>query len=123
MVFRPQPPCGRAARPGRAHVAQRARPDRLSRRSSRERTAGDGRFRNVRGETREIALRHPEGLAAVGRMVTHVGPIARVMRERNGTPEDRETVLAAVLEEFAPFAGREDVAFPAAVNVFSGTRI
>lgn len=79
-------------------------------------------FEDVVGETVATHQHHPGGVEAVIRLARDVGPTSRVLRERNGTPEDQAAILAALAEDFAQYSGPDGIKIPAAINVFTGRR-
>lgn len=76
-------------------------------------------FRNCACACADIHLHHPGGLDDVLRFVPHVGPIARMLREKNGTEEDRDAILEIVKAEFGRHESSDGIRVPARVNVFS----
>lgn len=68
----------------------------------------------------DIDLHHPGGLDAVMRFIPSVGPIARMLREKDGTDEDRAAILETIRAEFAPYEADDGLRVPARVTVFTG---
>jgi len=67
----------------------------------------------------DVDLHHPGGLDAVLRFIGHVGPIARMMREKNGSPEDREAIFATIAAKFERYCVNDGIRVPARVNLFT----
>ena len=62
----------------------------------------------------------PEGDAAViAEFATRVGPASRVIREREGTPDDTRRVQALVAMEIGRFETAAGIRVPATLNLFS----
>lgn len=55
-------------------------------------------------------------------LATSIGPVAVLMREKNGTEDDRIAISADVAQRLAAYAGPEGVRVPAVVNLFSARR-
>lgn len=66
----------------------------------------------------DVDLHHPGGLDAVMRLVGHVGPIARMMREKKGSPEDRDAIFATIASAFESYRTADGIRIPARVSVF-----
>lgn len=79
-------------------------------------------FADVSGETAATDLHHPGGVEAVVALARHVGPTSRVLRERNGTPEDEAAILAALADELGRYGSTDGIRIPAAINVFTARR-
>lgn len=73
----------------------------------------------VRGETVATDLHHPGGVEAVVALARHVGPTSRVLRERNGTPEDEAAILTALTDELERYRSADGIRIPAAINLFT----
>ncbi|MDN2566578.1 methyltransferase domain-containing protein [Aquibium sp. A9E412] len=76
-------------------------------------------FAAPQGRAVDIALHHPGGLEAVMGIVPHVGPIARMLREKDGTQDDRAAILAAIAEDFARYRTPDGIRIPARVHLFT----
>jgi SAM-dependent methyltransferase len=76
-------------------------------------------LRDARAEPVDLGLANPGGLDAVMELIGNIGPLARMLREKGGTAEDRAAILAAVRAEFAAFATGDGVRLPARVIVYS----
>jgi hypothetical protein len=66
-----------------------------------------------------IDLHHPGGLQAILKLVTVVGPVARIMREKNGKEEDKAAIIGEVAARFEQFQADDGIRIPARINVFS----
>ncbi len=76
-------------------------------------------LREAGAETVDLHLRNSGGLDAVLRLVASIGPVPRVLREKQGTPEDRAAILAHLRTELAPFVTAKGVSLPARVIVYT----
>ena len=65
----------------------------------------------------EVHLHHPGGLDAVLRMVSVIGPLAGMLRDKGGTEADRGAILADIAQAFQPFDTAEGILIPAQVNL------
>ena len=83
------------------------------------RILADAGLRDARVEAADLHLVYPGGLDAVLALCQEIGSLPRMLREKGGTPEDKTAILAAIRDDFAPFAGPEGVRVPGRVNVFS----
>lgn len=81
----------------------------------------DAGFIRVQGESVEVELHHPDGLDVVPRL-SLVGPAARILREKNGTPEDQRVISEGIGAEFARFVTADGIRIPARVNLFRAER-
>jgi SAM-dependent methyltransferase len=75
-------------------------------------------LRDPHGESVAIELHHPEGLTGVLRLVPHVGPLARMMREKEGSEADSAAILAEVAAAFELYRSADGIRIPARINVF-----
>ncbi len=75
---------------------------------------------DCKGATVATELHHPGDVEAIVRLLRHVGPMARVLREKGGTPEDEAAILATLREEFGRYRSADGLRIPAALNVFTG---
>lgn len=64
-------------------------------------------------------LHHPGGPEAVLRFVPGVGPIARLMREKQGNPEDEAAILAALAAEIEPYRAPDGIRIPAGILLYT----
>ncbi len=69
----------------------------------------------------EIDLHHPGGLKPVLQIAPHVGPVARMLKAKNGTAEDLSAIMNTIAKRFEPFLCNDGIRIPAAVHVFSAT--
>jgi len=76
-------------------------------------------FSRCEGVEHKIDLHHPGGLEAVMNIVSHVGPIARMMRDMGGTEEDGAAILGRIASEMRNFEAADGIRIPAGVNLFS----
>lgn len=79
-------------------------------------------FSEANCSTQDIELHHPGGMEAVLRVAPHMGPIARRLREANGTAADREAIMEAIATDFERFLASDGIRVPARVHVFSAVR-
>lgn len=80
----------------------------------------DAGFSGCKGESVKAELHHPRGIEAVVQLASHVGPTARVLRERNGTAEDKAAILDEIASEFRQFRSGDGIRIPARINIFTG---
>lgn len=80
------------------------------------RAAGFGR---CAGEAVDLDLHHPGGLDAATHLVTYVGPIARLLRERGAGGAERDAMVGEIAEAFAPFVSDDGIRVPARINLFT----
>lgn len=81
----------------------------------------DAGFSGCEGSGVAVDLHHPGGLDAVLKLVTVVGPAARVVREKGGTDEDRTAIAEEVAARFEQFRSSDGIRIPARVNLFTAT--
>ena len=67
----------------------------------------------------EIDLHHPGGLEPVLKIAPHVGPVARMLSAKGGTPEDLAAILDNFARRFEIFLCDDGIRVPAAIHVFS----
>jgi SAM-dependent methyltransferase len=79
-------------------------------------------FSEAACSTQDVDLHHPGGMEAVLRIAPHMGPIARRLREANGTAADREAIMEAIAADFERFLASDGIRVPARVHVFSAVR-
>ncbi|TNF21960.1 MAG: hypothetical protein EP318_05405 [Rhodobacteraceae bacterium] len=60
-------------------------------------------YSEVTGAPQEIALRHPDGLAALMRSLAYVGPISTLYRLKRPGPALKARIEAEIAEAFAAF--------------------
>jgi SAM-dependent methyltransferase len=75
-----------------------------------------------RGEAVDTHLHHPGGIEAVTSLAMKVGPVSRMLREKNGTPEDLAAIIDAAAGEFRPFDSADGIRIPARINIFTAER-
>lgn len=70
--------------------------------------------------SREVALElvHPGGISPVLELLTGVGGLPRLMRERGGTAADMAEIQAGLRVAWARFEGPDGLRLPARVNLF-----
>lgn len=73
----------------------------------------------VEGRAVDLALVHPGGIEPVLDMLTGIGGLPRLMRERGGTAEDMAAIQTALRDAWAAHVGPEGLRLPARVNLFS----
>ncbi len=81
----------------------------------------DAGFSKCEGQRVMTDLHHPGGFAAAARLSAKVGPTGRIMREKNGTPDDSAAIGAAMAAALEGYATADGVRIPAGVNLFSAT--
>ena len=64
-------------------------------------------------------LHHPGGLEAFLRVVPGVGPIARLMREKQGSAEDEAAIIAALAGELEPYRTADGIRIPAGILIYT----
>jgi hypothetical protein len=80
---------------------------------------GAAGFSNCTGESVRTDLHYPGGVEAVVQLASYVGPTARVLREKNGTPEDLAAIVEQIAAKFRRFRSADGVRIPARVNIFT----
>ena len=74
-------------------------------------------FASVAVDSVETTLRHAGGVAAAAQLSARLGPAARIIKERDGTPEDIAAIAQRIESDFAPFATSGGIAVPALLNL------
>jgi SAM-dependent methyltransferase len=74
------------------------------------------------GEFLKVDLTHPGGVDAVVQLLSRVGPVARLMREKAASAEDAAAIVEAVAAEFRQFDGPDGCRIPAGINLFTAMR-
>lgn len=64
-------------------------------------------------------LHHPGGPEALLRFVPGVGPIARLMREKQGSAEDEAAIIAALASEIEPYRTPDGIRIPAGILLYT----
>jgi len=67
----------------------------------------------------EIDLHHPGGLDPVLQLAPHVGPVARMLNAKDGTPDDLTVILDSIANQFEVFLSDDGIRIPAAIHIFS----
>jgi SAM-dependent methyltransferase len=78
----------------------------------------DAGFAEGCGTPRDIELHHPAGTGAVTEIARVIGPVAGVMRERGGTAEDLDAILADLTARLSVFETSDGIRIPARINRF-----
>ncbi len=79
-------------------------------------------FRDITGEEVPSHL-HVAGRAEdAAELATGIGPVSRILREKNGTEADRAAISADLAELFRAYEGPDGVRVPALLNYFSARR-
>jgi hypothetical protein len=79
----------------------------------------DAGFSRCVGRAIAVDLHHPGGLEAILKLVTVVGPVARIVREKAATDADKAAIAAEVAERFEQFRSSDGIRIPARVNLFT----
>lgn len=79
----------------------------------------DAGFSRGEGRAVTVDLHHPGGPEAIRKLVTVVGPVARVLREKDGTDDDKAAIAAEVEARFEQFRSSDGIRIPARVNLFT----
>jgi SAM-dependent methyltransferase len=79
-------------------------------------------FAEIAVEAETIDLSWPGEFAALASLATSLGPAARILRERGGSPEDEAAIRDAVANGLARFRGPSGVQIPAALNFLAARR-
>ena len=78
-------------------------------------------LKNCQSAQVEIDLHHSGGLGPVLQIAPHVGPIARILNAKNGTPDDLTEILDSIAKRFETFLSDDGIRIPAAIHIFSAT--
>lgn len=76
----------------------------------------------VRAERREVDLHHPGGVEAVVTLLTAIGSIPRLMRDKGGTATDMDAICDGLRAAFAGYASPDGVRVPAVINLYTATK-
>lgn len=79
-------------------------------------------FSDVSCSSQHVDLHHPGGIDAALRLALHMGPVARRLREADGTASDREAILDSIAADFERFRARDGIRVPARIHVFSARK-
>lgn len=69
--------------------------------------------------THDTHIFNRSGLEAAASLCEDIGPMSRMLRERNADAKDVAAIVAAIREGFAPYVVPEGIRIPARVHVFS----
>lgn len=72
-------------------------------------------FDSATGTPRDVTLQVAGGLDAAMPLLTGVGPVARHLRDKDGSAEDLAAIVEVVRERLAPFAGSGPLRIPARI--------
>ena len=73
----------------------------------------------VEAAVHDVLLTPPGGLRDVADLATRVGPAAGILRENNGTDDDRQAIGDDVAQAFAAFVQAGHVLVPAALTLYA----
>ena len=76
----------------------------------------------IEGAEAETHLLVPGTAEDAADLATSIGPVAVLLREKNGTEDDRRAITADVAHKLGAFAGPDGVRIPAILNLFSARR-
>ena len=79
-------------------------------------------FADCAAEAVDVDLHLSGGVEAAADLAQHVGPIARMLRDKGGTEADRTAIAEALRDEFARFRSPDGIRVPAVVTLFRGLR-
>ncbi len=82
----------------------------------------DAGFVDCRGEQVPTDLHHSGGLEALVDLTLQIGPIARVMREKNGTEDDLAALQNALTHAFSGYRSDDGVRVPAGLNLYTAIK-
>ena len=78
-------------------------------------------FRRIASRATDIELPMPGGAEAGAALARHVGPVARLLKARGGTEEDREAIFASLGKRLKAFEVDGELRIPARINLFEAT--
>ena len=78
----------------------------------------DAGLTGITHETVDTHLACPGNAGNAADLATSIGPVSRLMREKNGTEQDRAAIMADVAAEFARYERADGVYVPARVHFF-----
>ena len=81
-----------------------------------------GGFPDATVTTVNIDLFHPDGIRAVARFLTRVGPGARLLRLFNGTADDADAIASGIEDALLPYETPDGARIPAAINILRAHR-
>lgn len=73
----------------------------------------------ARGEKIEVDLIPPQARRAAAEMAVTIGPATRLIREKEATQTDQDTIRAGVEEALQPYEGPDGIRVPARVIVYT----
>jgi SAM-dependent methyltransferase len=79
-------------------------------------------FSDCAFERTPIGLFHPGGVEAVMRLVPVVGPVARIVREFDGSADDVEKIMREVAVTMRQYETDGGVRIPATINIFTASK-
>lgn len=79
-------------------------------------------FRDPAHRTCDLSLLVDGTPADAAALALEIGPVPRIMQERNGTEDDRAAIRAAIETEFHSFAADGLVRVPASVHLYTANR-
>ena len=82
----------------------------------------DAGLDEARAERREVDLHHPGGVEAVVTLLTAIGSIPRLMRDKCGTAADMDAIRDGLRAAFAGYASADGVRVPAVINLYTAAK-
>ena len=82
----------------------------------------DAGLAEARADRHNVDLHHPGGIEAVVTLLTSIGAIPRLMRDKGGTAADMAAIQDGLREAFSGYATPDGVRIPAVINLYSATR-
>ncbi|WP_233416688.1 class I SAM-dependent methyltransferase [Halovulum marinum] len=80
-------------------------------------------YADVRGTAHDLHLTHPGGIDAALPLMTQLGPAGRLLRERDGSAEDRHAIADALRAALAGYLAPDGaLSVPARINLFAARR-
>ncbi|MFO1144111.1 MAG: methyltransferase domain-containing protein [Amaricoccus sp.] len=76
----------------------------------------------VAAETVDTEMRPPDGVAGALRMLSRIGPVPGILREKGAGEADRDAIMRALGGALARFEGADGLRVPARVIVYSALR-
>lgn len=87
-----------------------------------QRILADAGFADVRAATRDLNLHVAGTPEAAARLAMEIGPVPRLIADKNGTEADFDAIFAGTRDALAPFAGPRGVAIPGRFHTFTARR-
>lgn len=78
-------------------------------------------FRDERATPLQVDMHHPGGVRAVTDLMTRIGPVSRMLRDR-GTNADREAIANDLRDALAPYATADGIRVPAGIVIYSAVK-